>query len=78
MSERSDGLAVFANSFRQADPFAPVRPPFAPLTNTLTNGSLPNQATQTLAIAVGDPNGPAYISSIQLTINGANGAKGSA
>jgi len=24
MSERSDGLAVFANSFRQADPFAPI------------------------------------------------------
>ena len=24
MSERSDGLAVFANSFRQADPFTPV------------------------------------------------------
>ena len=26
MSERSDGLAVFANSFRLADRLAPVRP----------------------------------------------------
>ena len=26
MWERSDGLAVFANSFRQADPFVPIRP----------------------------------------------------
>ena len=44
-------------------------PPSAALTNTLTNGNLPNQATQTLAIAVGDPNGPAYIGSISILIN---------
>jgi hypothetical protein len=43
-------------------------PPTVTILN-LTNGSLPSQAQQTVSIQVADPNGPAYVSSVQVVIN---------
>src|SRR5208282_4446464 len=45
--------------------------PTAALTNTLTNGSLPSQATQTLNFTGGDPNGPGYIDFVEILVNDA-------
>jgi hypothetical protein len=44
-------------------------PPTVTILNPLPNGSLPSQAQQTVSIQITDPNGPAYISSVQAVIN---------